>query len=149
MPEIRYLTVQDVLWINHQVVKRSIPFRYADLEEATFYQYGYGSSLDLAAQAGRFVEGFLRKAPFEAGNEQTALLGVETFLRLNGKRLRVPPSEASSWIERIASGAVSGVDAVAQAIEDDPHAGHGEADVEAVAAEVVAEYSGTGVVLSR
>ncbi len=149
MPEMRYLTIQDMLWFNFQVLKRPCAFRYADLEEASFYQYGYGASQDVAAQAGRFVEGFIRKAPFEAGNEATALLGLAAFLKLNGKRLRVPPSGAAAWIERIASGAVSGQEAIAGAIEGDPSAGHGEPDVEAVAEAVVREYSAAAAHLVR
>ncbi len=41
---LKYLTVQDMLWINLQATKKVQHFRYALLEEATYYQYGYGAS---------------------------------------------------------------------------------------------------------
>lgn len=103
---LRYLTVQDVLWINLQATNKVHHFNYAKLEEATFYQYGYGASRDLARQAGRFVSGFLKLHPFEAGNEPTAFIAVATFLLMNGARLNIPDSEGSAWIERIRGGAV-------------------------------------------
>jgi prophage maintenance system killer protein len=98
---MKYLTVQDMLWINLQVTKKVQHFNYARLEEATFYQYGYGASRDLPLQAGRFLSGFMKLHPFDAGNEGTALLGCGAFLLLNGLKLDVKDSEALDWLEKV------------------------------------------------
>ena len=101
---MKYLTVQDMLWINLQVTKKVQHFNYARLEEATYYQYGYGASRDIARQAGRFVGGFMKLHPFDAGNEGTALLGCAAFLLMNGLKLNVPDAEAAGWLEDVKSG---------------------------------------------
>ena len=82
---MRYLTLQDMIWINLQVVKKVVPFHVLNLEEATFYQYGYGGSQDVRKQADAFLQGFSSKAPFTEGNDRTALIGALAFMRLNGE----------------------------------------------------------------
>ena len=67
--QLLYLTVQDLLWINLQVTGTVNKFDYARLEDGAFYQYGYGKSKDLLAQAARFYPGLKHKAAFTAGNE--------------------------------------------------------------------------------
>ena len=100
--KLRYLTVQDILWINLQATGRVNEFNFAALEEATFGQYAYGSSDDLRSQATRLAKGFVAKSPLAEGNEATALIAVATFLRLNGAYLSVCDDEAAAWL---ASGA--------------------------------------------
>lgn len=53
---MRYLTVQDMLWISLQVVGRPQKFQYAKLEEATFTQYIYGESQAPIEHAIRFFD---------------------------------------------------------------------------------------------
>ncbi|MCW5941863.1 MAG: hypothetical protein KIS66_06510 [Fimbriimonadaceae bacterium] len=103
---LRYLTPQDVLWINLQVTRRVLKFEWVGLEEAVNAQFGYGSSQDVVGQASTFVTCFLRKAPFEFGNEGTALVALATFLRLNGLRLTVEDGSAVEWIRAVGSDAV-------------------------------------------
>src|SRR5581483_12126113 len=73
---VHYLTVQDVLWINQELTKKECEFKYAQLEEATYYQYGYGKSRDVLKQAGTFLQGFLKMRPFSEGSPQTALIAT-------------------------------------------------------------------------
>jgi hypothetical protein len=87
MAGLRYLTVQDMLWIHHQVVGDVQPFDYAKLEEATYCQYG---------QAARFLTGFAKMAPFPSGNEAAAFVGFVAFLRANGYDLDASDSQAAS-----------------------------------------------------
>ncbi|HJP82353.1 MAG TPA: hypothetical protein VJ835_02515 [Fimbriimonadaceae bacterium] len=102
MSGLKYLTVQDVHWVNLHVTGSPQDFNYADLEEVTFYQYGYGGSTDLLAQAARFVSGFLKKRPFESGNEGTAFISVLAFLRANGYE---PAFESSfDWFKNLENG---------------------------------------------
>ena len=82
---MRYLTVQDLLWINLQVTQKSNPFEFDKLEESVNYQYGYGGSCDVLAQAENFLSGFKRNAPFSAGNDKTAEVAHRAFLLLNGQ----------------------------------------------------------------
>lgn len=114
--KLHYLTVQDVLWINLQVTGKVNTFVYADLEEATFYQYGYGDSDELVSQAARFLKGFLSKKPLSVGNEPTAFLACATFLRQNGHHLTVPDAEGAAWFKK-------GGDLTSVA-ESDPHHHH-------------------------
>ncbi len=104
---MHYLTVQDILWINLQITKHSPAFDFASLEEATFYQFAYGSSKSVASQASRFLIGFARKAPFTNGNKATAFVGFMTFLELNSYSLPVPDSLADSIFEDFSEGKLS------------------------------------------
>jgi death-on-curing protein len=97
MASLHYLTVQDILWINLQVTKKVHHFNYARLEEATFYQYAYGESNTLLPQAARFVGGFVKMRPFEAGNEATALVAFLAFLGINGYTSRATGDDLLSW----------------------------------------------------
>lgn len=98
--EIQYLTVQDHLWINLQVTKRKNRWNFATLEEATFYQYAYGRSTDVPAQAARYAAGFAKKQPFDSGNEATGFVGLVSFLRMNGYHLKWDDTNA---LERYSS----------------------------------------------
>lgn len=137
----RYLTVQDMLWLNLQVSKKVEPFDYARMEEATYYQYGYGDSRGLVLQAGRFLAGFLKLKPLAAGNEATGFLGFVSFLLLNGKKLRLSDGEASAWAGRVASGDLKVEVALPDMLEDehDFHPGQNEI-VEECMAEVLRRY---------
>ena len=115
MANLHYLTVQDVLWINLQATKKVQHFQYAKLEEATFYQYAYGSGCSLLPQAARFLPGFIRMHPFSAGNEATALVGCAAFLGMNGYGLSVPDAEGVSWLDKILTRQVSSLDAITTA----------------------------------
>lgn len=115
---LEYLTVQDMLWVNLQLTKKSNPFHYALLEEATYYQYGYGESLDLIGQAARFLTGFAKKKPFHGqADSATALIGCIAFLALNGQNLDLPAAEAKGWLERVTSGQVDAAEAIRQLVK--------------------------------
>ncbi len=100
---LNYLTVQDMLFLNLQTTKSPQPFDYALLEEATFYQYGSGTSTDIVGQAARFLTGFVRKAPFSRGNAACAFAGTLAFLEANGKTLRLNDEDAAVWMQAVLS----------------------------------------------
>ena len=100
---LHYLTLQDMIWINQQVTKGVHTFDYNRLEEAVFYQYAYGRSLDVLKQAGLFVSGFMKQKPFTNGNIATAFVGCMAFLLLNGSSLNLDDSQAANWMEGIAN----------------------------------------------
>ncbi len=97
---IHYLTVQDILWINHEVTREVLPYKYAQLEEATFGQYAYGGSHDVIKQAATFLSAFSRLKPFERGNRGTAFIAVLSFLALNGHVIVLEPARASDWYQK-------------------------------------------------
>jgi prophage maintenance system killer protein len=107
MSQLHYLTIQDVLWVHLQVTNKVEAYDYARLEEAVFYQYALGDSTGLLPQASRFMTGFMRMHPFEAGNEATAFLSCAAFLRLNGAVLTVDGAAAPAWIASAKSSRVS------------------------------------------
>ena len=95
---LNYLTVQDILWVNLQVTQKVQRFRYEELEEATFYQYGYGSRADLLAQAAKLIGGVPARAPFPEGNEATAFIALVSFLSINGRRCILQDEEGAEWM---------------------------------------------------
>jgi prophage maintenance system killer protein len=102
--KLHYLTVQDILWINLQVTKQVNAYNFANLEEATFYQYAYNEDPDVVRQAASFLKGFLAKQPFDAGNEATALVGCFSFLRINGFDVNLSDGEAIEWFRKVQNG---------------------------------------------
>src|SRR5437868_2533377 len=104
MASLHYLTVQDILWINLEITKQSLPFDYLRLEEAIFYQYAYGESSMLFPQAARFVRGFVKMHPFEAGNEATAFVGCLAFLKINGFEAKGSGKTMTEWFNLISKG---------------------------------------------
>jgi prophage maintenance system killer protein len=118
---IHYLTVQDILWINHEVTNEVLPYKFAQLEEATFGQYGYVGSNNVIDQAASFLTAFSRLRPFSAGNRGTALISVLSFLALNGYTVVLEPQNATAWYERAAGRTADARGAVLGAVaEGDP-----------------------------
>lgn len=142
---LHYLTVQDILWINLQVTRRTQSFNYARLEEACFYQYGYGQSTSLLQQAGRFLSGFIQKQPFPLGNEATAFVGCMAFLKLNGMKVDLSDDAAKAWLERVGTDSGRAFQALVDVTsEDEEHQGHDLApDVRSTVSEVLAAYPRT------
>lgn len=128
---LAYLTVQDMLWINLQVTGVSAPFDYAKLEEATFTQYGYGSSNSPLKQAGAFLKGFAKIAPLSQRNQATSFIGFRAFLEMNGYDFNLPDAEAAAWTKRILSGEVDAISATEKLASFDAH-GHSMTPQEAL-----------------
>lgn len=112
--EWRYLTLQDLIWINTEVVKSPQPYSYDRLEEATYYQYSYRQSRDVPLQAARFLWGYLKYRPFARGNLATALIATLAFLHINGYETRLPAEHAAEWIEQVALRRKHPLDAIRQ-----------------------------------
>jgi death-on-curing protein len=122
---LHYLTVQDILWINFQVTKKVHHFSYARLEEATYYQYAYGESNTLVPQAARFLSGFLKLHPIDAGNEATAFVACLAFLRLNGHLADIADEEGAEWLGKVASRGGSVREALESRVKRDEADHHG------------------------
>ena len=125
MKALHYLTVQDLLWINLQVLNKVRGYQFARLEEATFYQYAYGESSNLLPQAARFFPGFVRLKPFEVGNEATTFVAGLAFLTINGQHLTLKDSEGVEWFDHAVQTvlALKTIEGIAQ---PDEHAHHSQ-----------------------
>lgn len=145
--KINYLTVQDVLWINLQITQAVRPFRYAELEEATYYQFGYGRSTHLLEQAAKFLNGFSRKAPFGVGDAATAFIGFVGFLSINGRQFNLTDSEAPAWLAKLGSITAADIEAASSHVMEGPlfekTGEHGEPDVAATLADALERYPET------
>ncbi|MBS1710000.1 MAG: Fic family protein [Armatimonadetes bacterium] len=106
---MHYLTVPDLVWLNLQLTGSPQKYNYATLEEGVFYQYAYGSSTDVFAQAARLLTGFARLRPFASGNNATALAATVGFLAINGQELRV---EGLAWLESLFADPASAADKI-------------------------------------
>ena len=144
MTVIVYLTVPDVLWINLQVTGASQPYRFDRLEEATFYQYGHGSSRDLIGQAARLLTGFPRMRPFDRGNDATAFVAFLVFLEANGRPLTLEDGEALDWVRRVWADGDSARSAIESVCAQEGEAHHGaEPDKQEIALGAIARYRTT------
>ena len=140
---IHYLTVQDILWINHEVTNEVLPYKYAQLEEASFGQYAYGGSQDVIRQAARFLSGFSKLRPFAAGNKATAFIAVLTFLSINGYQIALDPANTASWFEQASERMKDSRPAILQAVaEGDPQPADLRPAIRTVVRDLLKEYSG-------
>lgn len=94
--KLRYLTTQDLLWLNMEITGEPQSYRFDKLEEVTAYQYSRGHS-DPHAQAARFALGWRRHRPFHLGNEATGFVATLAFLYANDIPLTLKDDEALSW----------------------------------------------------
>lgn len=145
--DITYLTVQDHLWINFQVTQRKHIFGFAPLEEATFYQYAYGTSTNVLAQAARYAVGFPKKAPFALGNEATTFVGLMSFLMLNGYEVTLTDDKGASFLTDILASPSEAEAMIAKVARTSHHEHH--ASVSEVAKGVIAAYPKTIAKLNK
>ena len=140
--QLHYLTVQDILWINLQVTEQVHTFSFAKLEEATYYQYAYGESRHVLAQAARFVVGFPKMSPIEIGNDATTFVALLAFLKLNGLHVELKDSVAADWYRSVQSKSVDAQEAI-KAIAKPTH-DHGHApEIRLTVKDLVKEYPST------
>jgi prophage maintenance system killer protein len=124
--KLNYLTVQDLIWINTQVSGKVTEFQFDLLEDASYFQYGYGKSTDLIGQAARFFQGFHDKKPFTEGNAATAFVGLVSFLEMNGYHLKPSDSTAKAKVGELLGAdletTTASLKAMTTAAHDDHHA---------------------------
>ncbi len=148
---MHYLTVQDIIWINLQITKRTQSFNYARLEEATFCQYGYGQSSSVVSQAGRLLACFSQKKPFSTGNEATALVACLAFLKMNGCTFSMSDDTAGGWLDRAGRDSSSAAQAIAEILvgEANQEDNAQEVDVHDAVHEILDEYPKTMMLKAR
>jgi prophage maintenance system killer protein len=141
MSKLHYLTVQDVLWINLQLTKKVQKFNAVKLEEATFYQYAYGDSNSLGAQAARFMVGFPRVSPIDGGNVATAFASGITFLAINGVMLSVSDKDGADFFDEMLQQRPLAAEILDKATECDADFHHtGSGDIRSAAQQMIEKY---------
>jgi prophage maintenance system killer protein len=145
--QLHYLTVQDILWINLQVTEKVHHYSYAKLEEATYYQYAYGESKSVVRQAARFLTGFPKMHPLDAGNEATTFIGVLTFLSINGLSIDLKDGKALDWFESVQSKSVDAESAIKSIAKPCPDH-HGAPDIRATVKDLLSEFPCTLLALN-
>lgn len=121
MEKLSTLTVHDMLWVHLQLTKSTGNFRFDRLEEATYLQYGHGSSSDVIGQATRLLLQFPEMRPFDKGNMAVAFAAFAAFLNMNGYELAVPADGAGDWLKRIWSEASSARQMVGDSVNEIHH----------------------------
>lgn len=101
----KYLTTHDVVWINTEVTGRVNRFNYVRLEEAVYHQYAYGDGVDVLTKADRFYTVMRSAKPFDRGNEETALIALFAYLKLNGYDVDAS-TDATQKLERDSKSAI-------------------------------------------
>jgi death-on-curing protein len=135
----RYLTVQDLIWLNTEITGAPQPYHYDRLEEATYYQYSYRDSRNLPLQAARFLWGYLTYRPFAKGNAGTALIGVLTLLEINGFEVHLPVERAAEWLQRVIHRRMHPLSAIRQIIAATPQ-GRNEQPIREIAHHLIERY---------
>ncbi|MCG9894659.1 MAG: hypothetical protein MH204_04195 [Fimbriimonadaceae bacterium] len=141
MATLRYLTVPDFLWLSQELTKSVQKYSYATLEEGVFYQYGHGTSVDVAGQAARLLVGFPKMAPFAKANEALALAGCIAFLRMNHRDLNLGEGEAADWVRAVWANPASAREAVESRLVDSHlHDKHGVPPTKKILAGVLKDF---------
>ncbi len=118
-------------------------FNYARLEEATNYQYSYGQATGVAAQAARFMQGFLKLHPLDAGNEASAFVAGIAFLVLNGWHTDLTDKNAKDWFKDISERRKTAGDAIKSKFKAGKDDHHNSADVKTAVQTVMAQFAKT------
>jgi prophage maintenance system killer protein len=142
MEKLRYLSVPDFLWINQELTKKVLPYRFDRLEEGVFSQYAYGRATGPASQAASLMAGFKSMRPFNKGNDACALVGTIAFLRMNDHDLDLSPSEAAAWFRSNSGSIETARQAIADKVtHNHVHTHHGTPPTREIVGEVLADYS--------
>ncbi len=104
---MRYLTVEEVLEINAQVIGGKHVLRDRGLLESAVARpqasaFGTDAYPDLAAKAAVLLHSLVLNHPFVDGNKRTAVLAALVFLDLNGYTVRWDQREALDFMLRLA-----------------------------------------------
>jgi death-on-curing protein len=115
---MRYLTVDEVLEINAEVMGGRHALRDLDLLESAVARpqasaFGVDAYPDLASKAAALLHSLVLNHAFVDGNKRTAVLSTLVFLDLNGYIVRWNQREALNFILRLATHQIELEDAVA------------------------------------
>ncbi|MBN1657729.1 MAG: type II toxin-antitoxin system death-on-curing family toxin [Anaerolineae bacterium] len=118
MRAMRYLTVEEVLEINAEVMGGSHVLRERRLLESAVARpqasaFGADAYPDLVTKAAALLHSLVLNHPFIDGNKRTAVLATLVFLDLNGYVIRWDQREALDFMLRLAQHRVEMDDVIA------------------------------------
>jgi death-on-curing protein len=109
MPEIRYLSMADVLALHQAMMEKfgfaSAPLRDEGALESAIMRprmAAYYGEADIIRQAALLAVGISQAQAFLDGNKRTAFAASDVFLRLNGLAFAGDPLELAMQLEAIA-----------------------------------------------
>ena len=114
---MRYLTVEEVLEINAEVMGEGHALRDLGLLESTVARpqasaFGVDAYPDLASKAAALLHSLVLNHAFVDGNKRTAVLSTLVFPDLNGYVVRWDQREALDFVLRLAAHQIELEDAV-------------------------------------
>jgi death-on-curing protein len=115
---VRYLTVEEVLEINAEVMGGSHALRDRGLLESAVARpqasaFGSDAYPDLVSKAAALLHSLIMNHAFVDGNKRTAVLATLVFLDLNGYVIRWDQREALNFVLRLAKHRIELDDVVA------------------------------------
>lgn len=98
---VQFLSLDEVLVIHERLIERfggAPGIRDLGLLESTLFRPRTGYYTDLPQMAAALFESLLTNHAFVDGNKRVAFFACDTFLRLNGWKLRVDADSAHRFI---------------------------------------------------
>ena len=98
---IAHLSVDEVLAIHEELISRfggSGVVRYLGLLESALYRPRTGYYADIVEMSAAMFESLLMNHPFVDGNKRVAFFATDVFLRLNGWKLGVDPTDTRTFL---------------------------------------------------
>jgi death on curing protein len=117
MPTLIYLTAEEVIRINEQVLRQAgqvaLPARDQGLLESALQrpqQAAFYEDADIVTQGALYMVGIAMNHPFVDGNKRTGYVAGFTFLRLNGYQVAQPDPadpQLAIWLEQVVTHTLS------------------------------------------
>lgn len=106
---MRYLSVDEVIYINQDIVGAGSQVRDRNMLEAATERpkqsvFGEDAYPTVILKAAALFHSLVLNHPFMDGNKRTATLALDTFLTYNGRTPRWNPAEALEFIIETAQG---------------------------------------------
>lgn len=98
---ILYPTLEEALELHQMLLKRfggAAGIRDLGLLESALYRPQTGYYEDIVEMAAALMESLLINHPFVDGNKRTAFFLTDTFLRMNGWKIRVQPQSGYRFL---------------------------------------------------
>ncbi len=98
---IAHLSVDEVLAIHEELISRfggSGGVRDLGLLESALYRPRTGYYADIVEMSAAMFESLLMNHPFVDGNKRVAFFATDVFLRLNGWKLGVDPTDTRTFL---------------------------------------------------
>lgn len=104
---MKYLTVEEILQIHDKLIEQFGGERGAGIQSNLDFIVDkiQSSKTDIYHKAAMLLHDIITNHPFTDGNKRTALEASKTFLRVNGKLLKIKDiNQAGEYINSIAEG---------------------------------------------